>query len=138
MDTNYIIFDNFLSVEEQIKSLEVLFNRVSSNNNTKILFDKNPTLIPFNYKFPIMDINEQEVFLKECQKHNMFDELPKHYQEKIYLCEKVNFYNQKFLSYLADSGITEGQFQSKDAATKLDIFYDFLFSNKMDIGILEL
>ena len=138
MDTNYIIFDESLSVEEQIKSLEVLFNRISSNNNTKILFDENPTLIPFKYKFPIMDINEQEVFLKECQKHNLFVELPKHYQEKIYLCEKVNFYNQKFLSFLSDKGITEGQFKTKDANSKLDTFYDFLFTNRMDIGILEL
>jgi hypothetical protein len=124
------------SKDEQIKNLEVLFNRVS--NITKILFDNKPTLIPFNYKFPILNINEQNVFLKECQKHNLFDDLPKHYQEKVFLSEKVNFYNLKFLSFLEDKKMTEKEFDQKNPKTKMDIFYDFLFSNHMDIGMLDL
>lgn len=136
MNTNYIIFDTLTSKDEQIKNLEVLFNRVS--NITKILFDNKPTLIPFNYKFPILNINEQNVFLKECQKHNLFDDLPKHYQEKVFLSEKVNFYNLKFLSFLEDKKMTEKEFDQKNPKTKMDIFYDFLFSNHMDIGMLDL
>lgn len=136
MNTDYIIFDKFTSKDEQIKSLEILFNRVS--NVTKILFDNIPTLIPFKYDFPIINPNEQSVFLKECQKHNLFKDLPEHYQKKVYLSEKVNFYNSKFLLFLEDKKISEKDFINKNPKTKLDIFYDFLFSNHMDIGMLDL
>lgn len=136
MNTDYIIFDPSLSKDEQLKSLEVLFNRVS--NITKILFDENPTSIPFNYDFPIININEQSVFLKESMKHVLFEDLPKHYQEKVFIAEKVNFYNVKFLDYLETKKISQNEFNKKNPKTKLDIFYDFLFSNHMDIGILDL
>lgn len=136
MNTDYIIFDPSLSKDEQLKSLEVLFNRVS--NITKILFDENPTSIPFNYDFPIININEQNVFLKECMKHVLFEDLPKHYQEKVFVAEKVNFYNVKFLDYLETKKISQNEFNKKNPKTKLDVFYDFLFSNHMDIGILDL
>lgn len=136
MNTDYIILDPSLSKDEQLKSLEVLFNRVS--NITKILFDENPTSIPFNYDFPIININEQSVFLKESMKHVLFEDLPKHYQEKVFIAEKVNFYNIKFLDYLETKKISQNEFNKKNPKTKLDIFYDFLFSNHMDIGILDL
>lgn len=136
MNTDYIIFDPSLSKDEQLKSLEVLFNRVS--NITKILFEENPTSIPFNYDFPIININEQSVFLKESMKHVLFEDLPKHYQEKVFIAEKVNFYNVKFLDYLETKKISQNEFNKKNPKTKLDIFYDFLFSNHMDIGILDL
>ena len=136
MNTDYIILDPSLSKDEQLKSLEVLFNRVS--NITKILFDENPTSIPFNYDFPIININEQSVFLKESMKHVLFEDLPKHYQEKVFIAEKVNFYNVKFLDYLESKKISQNEFNKKNPKTKLDIFYDFLFSNHMDIGILDL
>lgn len=136
MNTDYIILDPSLSKDEQLKSLEVLFNRVS--NITKILFDENPTSIPFNYNFPIININEQNVFLKECMKHVLFEDLPKHYQEKVFVAEKVNFYNVKFLDYLETKKISQNEFNKKNPKTKLDVFYDFLFSNHMDIGILDL
>lgn len=136
MNTDYIIFDPSLSKDEQLKSLEVLFNRVS--NITKILFDENPTSIPFNYDFPIINVNEQSVFLKESMKHVLFEDLPKHYQEKVFIAEKVNFYNVKFLDYLETKKISQNEFNKKNPKTKLDIFYDFLFSNHMDIGILDL
>lgn len=136
MNTDYIIFDPSLSKDEQLKSLEVLFNRVS--NITKILFDENPTSIPFNYDFSIININEQNVFLKECMKHVLFEDLPKHYQEKVFVAEKVNFYNVKFLDYLETKKISQNEFNKKNPKTKLDVFYDFLFSNHMDIGILDL
>lgn len=136
MNTDYIILDPSLSKDEQLKSLEVLFNRVS--NITKILFDENPTSIPFNYDFPIINVNEQSVFLKESMKHVLFEDLPKHYQEKVFIAEKVNFYNVKFLDYLESKKISQNEFNKKNPKTKLDIFYDFLFSNHMDIGILDL
>ena len=136
MNTDYIILDPSLSKDEQLKSLEVLFNRVS--NITKILFDENPTSIPFNYNFPIININEQSVFLKESMKHVLFEDLPKHYQEKVFIAEKVNFYNVKFLDYLETKKISQNEFNKKNPKTKLDVFYDFLFSNHMDIGILDL
>ena len=136
MDTQYIIFDKNISKEEQIQSLEILFNRVSEV--TTIMFDKKPSPIPFNYGFPIMEENEHAVFLKECQKHNMFVDLPEHYKKKVYIAEKVKFYNHKFSEYLSDKKMSENEFEKKNPKTKLDIFYDFLFSNHMDIGILEL
>lgn len=136
MNTDYIIFEKFSTKEQQLRSLEILFNRVS--NITKTLFSDKPTSIPFNYEFPIINSNEQQVFLKECQKYNLFEDLPEHYQEKVYLSEKVNFYNNEFLSFLEDKKLSENDFNSKNPKTKLDIFYDFLFSNHMDVGMLDL
>lgn len=136
MNTNYVIFDEDTPKSEQEEQIKILFNRVGLIS--KILYEKKPSSIPFNYEFPLIDINEQSVFLKECQKHHLFEDLPKHYQEKVYKAEKVNFYNQKFLEYLISQDMSEKEFNKKNPKTKLDIFYDFLFSNQMDVGMLEL
>jgi hypothetical protein len=136
MRTDYIKFDEDIDREEQERQMEILFNRVSMV--TPILFEEKPTLIPFKYDFPIIDPNEQSVFLKECQKHHLFENLPKHYKKKVFVAEKVNFYNLRFLEYLENKKVTIKEFSEKNPKTKLDVFYDFLFSNHMDVGILEL
>jgi len=136
MDKSYIIYDEKGERETQERSMDILFNRVS--NVSSMLFEKEPTKIPFDFHFPIIDPLEQSVFLKECQNHHLFEDLPLHYQEDIYFAEQVKFYNDKFLKYLSDKKVSENEFSSKNPKTKLDFFYSFLFKNQMDIGILTL
>lgn len=136
MDKSYIIYDEKGDRETQERQMDILFNRVS--NVSTILFEKEPTKIPFDFHFPIISPLEQSVFLKECQQHHLFEDLPLHYKEDIYFAEQVKFYNEKFLKYLSDKKVSETEFSQKNPKTKLDFFYGFLFKNQMDIGILTL
>lgn len=135
IDNNYIVYENGVDIEEQREQMLLLFNRVGKI--TPILYSDKPTQLPFKISFPILDILEQAVFLKECQKHLLFEDLPEHYKKKIYLAEKVNFFNSKFLEYLKNQKIKERDFSKKDLKEKSNILYDFLFSNHLDIGILN-
>lgn len=136
MDKSYIIYEENSDKETQSNQMDILFNRVSRVSS--ILFDKEPTKIPFEFKFPILDPLEQNVFLEECRKYHLFNDLPLHYKEKIFLAEQVYFYNDKFLKYIFSKGVSETEFSNKNPKTKLDFFYGFLFKNQMDIGILNL
>lgn len=136
MNSQYILIDELTPREDQLESMKLLFNRVSSIS--PLLFDKKPTEIPFKVKFPIIDENEHSVFLDECQKHMEFKDLPEFYKNKVYQAEKINFFNEKFKSFLQLKNLTEKDFSKKNPKTKLDILYDFLFSNRLDIGILDM
>lgn len=122
--------------EQNKRQLSLLLNRVG--RVSEILYEKQPSLLPFKDKFPLIDIIEQSAFLNECSKYLYFDDLPSNYKEKIYKAEKIKFFDKKFLNYLDLNNISKKEFKNKNPKTKMDIFYNFLFSNKMDDGILYL
>lgn len=131
INDNYIVSEE--SLDDRIKLSDVRIGKIS-----RLLTEKKPSLIPFNYTFPIIDPNAYQKFLEETMKEVYFEDLPRFIKQSIYIAEKVNYYNIMFLGYLKAKDITEKEFKSKNPKTKQDIFYDFLFSHKLDIGIIAL
>lgn len=132
----YIVYDENQPVELQQDLNKITTIRIGKIS--EILTSDKPSSIPFDYKFPIIKSDDYTGFLNETMKHHLFDDLPKFIKELVYKAEQINFYNSRFLKYLESKKMSESEFENKNPKTKQDIFYDFLFSNKLDIGIITL
>lgn len=97
----------------------------------------NPALLPFRIEFPIVSDLDYKSFADLILRNNLFDDLPKFVKNKIKDAEKVKYFDTRFRIFLQFKQITPEQFVQKNPKTKLDLMYEWLFENKLDIGILE-
>ena len=67
-----------------------------------------------------------------------YEDLPKFIKEKVEIAEKVKFYDVSFKNFLQLRKISENEFKNKNPKTKLDILYEWLFENKLDVGVLDM
>lgn len=105
---------------------------------TDVLYENKPSkLLPFKGKFPIVESLDITTFLNRTMLHHNFEDLDNDVKLLIRRGEQVKWLHNSFVQYLETKGIGENQFTAKNPKIKLDILYDWLFSNKMDIGILE-
>ena len=119
------------------------FNRdmISSVRISKVvdyLTKENPSVIPFNYKFPIVKNLDYKSFSNVVLGFELYSDLPKFIKTKVEVAEKLKRLDLSFKTYLNIIGITEVEFKMKNPKTKLDMMYDWMFENKLDIGILDL
>jgi hypothetical protein len=132
----YIVYDENQPIELQDDLNKITTIRIGKIS--EILTSDKPSLIPFDYKFPIIKSNDYSGFLNETMKQHLFENLPNFIKDDVYKAEQINFYNLRFLKYLKAKKMSESEFENKNPKIKQDIFYDFLFSNKLDIGIITL
>lgn len=114
---------------------------ISSVRISKILdylTKENPTLIPFKMKFPILNELDYNGFSKVVMGYPKYEDLPKFIKEKVEIAEKVKFYDVSFKNFLQLRKISENEFKNKNPKTKLDILYEWLFENKLDVGVLDM
>lgn len=124
----------------KIEPIDEEKDKLSSIRVSKVLdylTNEKPTLIPFKMKFPIVKDIDYKSFSMVVMNYSMYEDLPKFIKDKIESAEKVKYFDLKFKSYLSDKGLDESSFISKNPKTKLDILYDWMFENKLDIGILN-
>lgn len=132
----YFIKEKGFDDETQMKRNKITSIRIGKI--TDVLYEKKPSdLLPFKGKFPIVDPLDANAFLKRTMKHHFFEELPNDIKLATRRAEKVKWLHDRFYDYLKDEGIGVEQFKAKNPKTKQDILFDFLFSNKMDLPILE-
>lgn len=128
--TNNTLPDEIEKERDKISSVRI-------SQVTDYLINDKPTLIPFKCEFPIVSSLDYKSFSNLIMNYNLYEDLPKFIKEKVELAEKVKYYDVSFKNYLQTNKLTEKEFSIKNPKTKLDIFYDWMFKNKMDIGILD-
>lgn len=100
---------------------------------------KKPSILPFKGKsFPLVESYDVPVFLDETRRSNKFDELRDEIKSLTRTAEKIKFLDSSFKNYLKNKEISENQFDAKNPKIKQDILYDWLFTNKIDVGVLML
>jgi hypothetical protein len=107
-------------------------------NVSGLLTESNPSLIPFKCKFPLVPELEYRVFLEQLQRYEYIDELPNYLKEILDKAEKIKDWDFSFKNFLIEKDISKREFKEKNPKTKLDILYEWLFSEQLDISVLEL
>lgn len=107
-------------------------------NVSGLLTESNPSLIPFKCKFPLVPELEYRVFLEQLQRYEYIDELPNYLKEILDKAEKIKDWDSSFKNFLIEKDISKREFKEKNPKTKLDILYEWLFSEQLDISVLEL
>lgn len=95
-------------------------------------------IIDFSIKTPIISGLEYNSFEKQTFRSDKFEELPKHIREKVYQAEHIKHYDEMFRKWLLDQDIYHKEYKNKNPKTQQDLFYEWLFANNFDVGILEL
>ena len=133
----FFIKEDGMSIEDQLRRNELVSIRIGKI--TDVIYEKKPSkVLPFKGKFPIVDSLDAQTFLDRTMEHHKFSDLPNDIKSLVRKAEKVKWLDISFNEYLKNKGIGIKQFKEKNPKTKQDILYDWLFSNKIDIGILEL
>jgi hypothetical protein len=115
------------------------FTSIRIGKVTSVLYENKPSeLLPFKGKFPLVDVNDQKNFLDRTMKAHYFKDCPDDIKLTTKKAEKILFFHNAFCDYLASIAMSHADFKGKNPKTKQDILYDFLFANKLDIGILEI
>lgn len=107
-------------------------------NVSGLLTESNPSLIPFKCKFPLVPELEYKVFLEQLQRYEYVDELPNFLKEILDKAEKIKDWDSSFKNFLIEKDISKREFKEKNPKTKLDVLYEWLFSEQLDISVLEL
>ena len=106
---------------------------------TDVMYASKPSdLLPFKGKFPLVSFMDQSTFLKRAGSEHNFKDLPNDVKLITRKAEKIKWLHNSFRDYLTKEEISSKEFKSKNPKTKQEILYRWLFSNKMDIGILVL
>lgn len=118
---------------------EMDYTAIRVGKVSMLLTEAYPSIIPFKgVKFPLVPVNEYAVFLDETLKQEKFEDLPKFMKQLVYTAEEIKEKDEMFRTYLSNRGISAKEFVQKNPKTKLDILYDWLFSEQLDVGILDL
>jgi len=126
-------------IDEDVQLQRNTFTDIRVGKITDVLYENKPSdLLPLKGKFPIVDWMDQAVFLERCGETHLFSDLPYDLKLKVRRAEKAKWLHDRFYDFLQDKGIGVQQFKAKNPKTKQDLMYEWLFSNKMDIGILEI
>jgi len=136
-----MIREYFIPEEGLSQSDQEVRNEIADIRIAKVLdymAYKNPALIPFKIKTPLVSFLDYSSFEKQAQKDHLFKNIPRHIQTTVRQAEKMKHFDIMFRKYLADRDISPKEYKSKNPKTKEDIFYDWLFLNKMDIDILNI
>lgn len=136
MSNNRKQIEESMSSEVGAKKYEISCVRIS--NVSDYLLNKNPSLIDFKLKTPLIPYIDFSTFEKYSQSSNKFNELPKFIKELVEKAEHVKYYDLKFRKYLSYRDISPKEYSNKNPKKRQDLFYEWLFSNHMDEGILEL
>lgn len=124
-------------IENNISEMDYTTIRVGEVS--MLLTQTHPSIIPFKgAKFPLVPVNEYAVFLDETLKQEKFEDLPKFMKQLVYTAEEIKEKDEMFRTYLNNRGISAKEFVQKNPKTKLDILYDWLFSEQLDVGVLDL
>jgi hypothetical protein len=134
----YFVNEEGLSIESQKQRNKLADVRVGKVSRT--LADKDvDKLLPFkNGEFPLVSDLDYSSFSKQISKELYFENLPKSIKLIVMKAEQIQVLSNSFKKYLMSKSISQKDFIEKDKKDKLDIVYDWLFLNKMDIGVLEL
>lgn len=134
----YFVNEEGLSIESQKQRNKLADIRVGKISRT--LADKDAdSLLPFkNGEFPLVSDLDYSSFSKEITKELYFDNLPKSIRITVMKAEQVQVLTDSFRKYLISKDIGISEFKSKNNGDKLNIMYNWLFLNKLDIGSLEL
>lgn len=134
----YFVEEVGISKENQIQRNKLSDVRVGKVS--RVLADSEAdNLLPFkNAEFPLVSDLDYSSFSKEITKELYFDNLPKSIKKTVMQAEQVSTLTTSFRKYLTSKNITETDFKLKNNKEKLDIVYDWLFLNKLDIGVLQL
>jgi hypothetical protein len=134
----YFVNEEGLSIESQKQRNKLADLRVGKITRT-LADEQAGSLLPFkNAEFPLVSDLDYSSFSKEIMKELYFDDLPKSIKITIMKAEQIQVLTDSFSKYLISKDISTSQFKSKNKEDKLDIMYNWLFLNKLDIGVLEL
>lgn len=134
----YFIVVEGQTIEDQ-KALN-LIGSVRIAKITSILTLKKPSVIlPFKGSFPLVSENEYEFFLKQTKKQHLFEDLDSKTKQITMKAEKIMFFHNSFRKYLHDEEeLGLRGFKLISADEQQEIFYKWLFKNKLDVGILHI
>jgi hypothetical protein len=115
-------------------------NLITSIRISKVIdyIVENNTLIDFDQKSPLVKDIDYAMFETQTQKTHYFEDLPRWIKAIIFKAEKMKHFDSMFKTYLLEREIYPKEYKSKNPKTKQDIFYDWLFLNKLDISILNI
>ena len=134
----YFVNEEGLSIESQKQRNKLADVRVGKITRTLADSDAD-SLLPFtNVKFPLVSDLDYSSFSNEITKELYFEDLPKSIRLTVMKAEQVQVLTKSFRNYLMSKDIGISEFKNKDKEDKLTIMYDWLFLNKLDIGVLEL
>lgn len=136
MKIEYFIPEEGLSQEDQTVRNEIADIRIAKVLD--YLAFKDPALIPFPIKTPLVSFLDYKSFEKQTQKGYLFKDIPRHIQSTVRQAEKMKHFDLMFRKYLGDRDISPKEYKAKNPKVKEDIFYDWLFLNKLDVDILKL
>jgi hypothetical protein len=125
-----------------LESDQLYRNKFTTNRIGKVssvLYKKKPCdLLPFKGKFPLVDPNDQKVFLDKTMETHLYKDCSDAIKSVVVKAEKIVFIHDAFCDFLDLKAMSKADFKSKNPKTKQDLLYSFLFSNCMDIGVLEI
>lgn len=128
---------NNLKMKDNLRTRDNLAS-VRTGRICLLLTEETPSLIPFKGKFPLVHQLHYKVFSQEIMKYDYFDEMPKFIQEIVHNAEIISDYDKRFKDYLSKINVSNEEYLQLNPKVKEDILYDWLFSEQMDIGILEI
>jgi hypothetical protein len=125
--------------DEEVMKRRNLLTSIRIGKVTDVLYENKPSdILPLKGSFPFVSDLDQATFLNRTMEHHLFKDLPSDIQLIVRKAEKAKWLHDRFHDYLSDKGIGKKEFRKKNPKTQQDILYDWLFSNKMDIGLLEI
>lgn len=133
----------FIKTEGQEEHIQKSLNKITSIRIGKInsiLTLKTPSeILPFKGHFPLVPENEYEFFLKQTLTSHLFEGLPDKIKLITKKAEKIVFFHNSFKKHLIENEElgTKG-LKLLSVKEQEDVFYRWLFKNKIDIGILDI
>ena len=133
----------FIETDGQTLDDQITLNKLTSiriGKINKILTLKKPCdILPFKGHFPLVEENEYEFFLKQTLKSPYFDELDEKIKMKVMKAEKIIFFHNSFKKYLIEvEELGSKGFKLLSKESEQEVFYRWLFKNKLDVGILNI
>ena len=132
----------FIQVEGQDIEDQKAQNRMSSVRIGKvhhILTLKHPSeILPFKGNFPLVPEIKYEFFLNQTKKSHYYEELSDEVKKITQKAEKIVFFHNSFKKFLQEEEYGIKGFKLLTSEAQQQLFYKWLFKNKLDVGILHI
>lgn len=97
--------------------------------------DKSSFIVPFKGNFPILKFWQEELYQKECFKHEFYEDLPDWIKDVMNKAEQVKIIDEGFRRYLRDNKIFDDFFTMTDEQKAAEL-ERFMNANSIDVGHL--
>lgn len=131
----YFVYEPEFAIEEQKRRNDFTLYRIGKIS--PFLQLKHPSdIIPFKGTFPFVTSEEYHLFIEETLKQKLFVNLPERIKDIVRKAEKVVSFHNSFSDYLNQKRIGAYGFKMLEESKKAEIFYMWLFENKLDIDLV--